>query len=97
MNEIKFTVFSDLHYLPGVFYTDAEKRLDAIYERAVSSGSDFMIHLGDISHEPDKVPEFIKHYDSFDIPTYHCIGNHEPPAFICGNRSFSGLRGRLAI
>ena len=77
MNEIKFTVFSDLHYLPGVFYTDAEKRLDAIYERAVSSGSDFMIHLGDISHEPDKVPEFIKHYDSFDIPTYHCIGNHE--------------------
>lgn len=77
MNEIKFTVFSDLHYLPGIFYTNAEDRLNAIYERAKNSGSDFLIHLGDMSHEPNKEPDFIAKYDALPIQTYHCIGNHE--------------------
>ena len=77
MNEIKFCVFADLHYRPGIFFTDAEKRLDAIIARAESSGADFIVQLGDLCHAPHEHPEIIKRFESAPLPVYHCLGNHE--------------------
>ena len=74
---VKFSVFADLHYLPGTFYTNAGQRLDAIRDRAVESGSEFVIHCGDLCHEPTKCGEILRKYREFPMPTYTCLGNHE--------------------
>ncbi len=77
MNTIKFSVFTDLHYLPGVFYTEAEQRLEKIKNRAIENQVDFVIHLGDLSHCPSKDKEIVEQFDAIPLQTYHCIGNHE--------------------
>lgn len=77
MNQVKFSVFADLHHLPKIFYTEAPSRLEKICDRAIKNNVDFMIHLGDLSHEPHKYPDIIAQYEAFPFPTYHCIGNHE--------------------
>lgn len=77
MNTVKFSVFTDLHYLPGIFYTDADKRLEEIADRAIKNNVDFMIHLGDISHCPSKDKVIVDQFDAIPLETYHCIGNHE--------------------
>ena len=35
MNKIKFLVFADLHHYPGIFYTNAEEKLEKIKKRAI--------------------------------------------------------------
>ena len=77
VSEIKFCAFADLHYRPGVFFTEGEKRLDAIIRRASESGADFIIHLGDLCHAPHEQARLIKRYESAPMPAYHCLGNHE--------------------
>lgn len=77
MNEVKFSVFSDLHYWPGNFSTDGMACLDKIRDRALENHVDFVIHLGDLCHAPSKYPEIVGYYDGIPLQTYHCIGNHE--------------------
>ncbi len=77
MNSVKFSVFTDLHYLPGIFYTEAEKRLEEIADRAIKNNVDFIIHLGDISHNPSKDRAIVDQFDAIPLETHHCIGNHE--------------------
>lgn len=77
MNEIKFLVFSDLHHNANVFYTNAEKRLDKIRQRAIDNNVDFVIHAGDLCHSPHTMTDFIKKYHDFPMPVYHTLGNHE--------------------
>lgn len=77
MKEVKFSVFTDIHHHPGVFYTYAQERLEAIRRRAVENRVDFVIHCGDMSHRPSRVPEIIEQYAAFPMPTYHVLGNHE--------------------
>ena len=77
MNEIKFCVFTDLHCHPGIFFTDAEKRLDAIIARAESSGAEFIVQLGDLCHAPHERADIIERFESAPLPTYHVLGNHE--------------------
>ncbi len=77
MNEIKFCVFTDLHCHPGIFFTDAEKRLDAIIARALSSGAEFIVQLGDLCHAPHERADIIERFESAPLPTYHVLGNHE--------------------
>jgi len=77
MNIVKFSVFTDLHYYPIAFYDDAPERLHKIRKRAEDNQVDFMIHLGDLSHQPSKDKEIVEQFDAIPMPTYHCIGNHE--------------------
>ena len=77
MNKIKFLVFADLHHYPGIFYTNAEEKLEKIKKRAIENDVDMVIHLGDFCHGPHLEGEFVKKYHDFPMPAYHTIGNHE--------------------
>lgn len=77
MNTVKFSVFADLHYLPNIFYTNAEERLKEIGKRAEENKVDFIIHLGDLTHEPSTHTKIVEQFDNLPLNTYHCIGNHE--------------------
>ena len=75
----KVCVFSDLHYTPGVYTNDDPEFLGKILARAESEGCDMVIHLGDMVQnvaEP-AVRKLVEHYNSFRIPSFHVLGNHE--------------------
>jgi len=76
---MKFSVFSDIHYLPGYFISGDGEHLEFIQKRAEENGCDFIIHCGDMTHaagEP-QLDWYIKKYNDFHIPSYHCLGNHD--------------------
>ena len=77
MSRVKFTVFSDLHHHPAWYKTEAPERLAAIQKRALESGSEFLLHMGDFSHKPSACPELIRQYKEFQLPGYFVLGNHE--------------------
>lgn len=81
---MKFSVFSDLHYAPGVFEGGTYEDLALIRERAQEAGASFIIHAGDFAHggtanQPDT--EYYRFIDTYNnhmgLPTYHCLGNHD--------------------
>lgn len=73
----KFLVFTDLHYYPSEFYSEADKRLAAIRQRAEREKVDFVIHVGDLCHGPTRFPEIVEQFDAFPMDHYHVLGNHE--------------------
>ncbi len=77
MKKVKFSVFADMHYYPQAFMTDGYQKLNDIQTRAVDEGCDFIIHVGDMCHGPSHLPEFMEKYNSFHIPSYNCLGNHD--------------------
>lgn len=74
---MKFSIFADLHHHPGVFMAGTEEDLVFIQQRAENAGVDFIIHAGDFCHGPAEVKEYVQQYNSFRIPSYHCLGNHD--------------------
>ena len=74
---VKFCLFADLHYWPGVFPNDTTEFLDRILKRAEDNEVDFVLHLGDLVHFPMQLKGFVDRYNDFHIPTYHTVGNHE--------------------
>ena len=74
---MKFLMFADLHYFPGVFMGGTWENLKEIQERALAEGCEFIIHAGDFCHGPSKVADYVKAYNDFEIPSYHCLGNHD--------------------
>lgn len=77
---LKFCMFADIHYVPGAFTnTEDMSFLEKIQARAVRENCDMMIHLGDFVHgvRTKKEQEYIKLYNEFKIPSYHCLGNHD--------------------
>ena len=74
---MKFLLFSDLHYAPTIFRSLGWDALHTFQRRAEENGCDFIIHTGDLSHSSLLVPDFIKAYNDFHIPSYHCLGNHD--------------------
>lgn len=74
---MKFLVFADLHYDPGYLYGTDWSTLEKIQKRAEDNQCDFIIHAGDFCYGPSTTPEFIEAYNSFHIPSYHCLGNHD--------------------
>jgi len=74
---MKFSIFADFHYRPGVFYKGTREDMDFILHRAETENVDFIIHAGDLCHGPSTVSDFVKYYNDFKIPTYHCLGNHD--------------------
>ncbi len=77
MQEVKFLVFTDLHYYPSAFFSEAEERLQKIRERAEAEKVDFVIQVGDLCHGPTLFPEIIRQYNAFPMPHYSVLGNHE--------------------
>lgn len=77
MNSVKFLVFADLHHYPGIFLTDARKRLADIMQRADQVKADCIISLGDFCHCPPKFPEIIEDSKKTKIPFMHILGNHD--------------------
>jgi hypothetical protein len=74
---MKFLLFSDWHYDPGVFYERSVEDLRMLEARALEAGCDFIIHAGDFCTGGDSVEEHIKIYNGFSLPSYHCLGNHD--------------------
>lgn len=76
---VKFCVFADIHYKPGPygFPHSTKEWLGRILARAERENCDFVIHCGDMSHNPKADKEYIDYYNSFRLPTYHTVGNHE--------------------
>ena len=75
---MKFFLFADFHYAPGIFRGGDMDALRLFQRRAEEEGCDFMIHLGDYTNNcrPEHM-EMIHAYQDFHIPSYHVIGNHE--------------------
>ena len=49
---MRFCLFADLHYWPGVFPNDSTDFLDRILARARAADVDFVLHLGGIEYPP---------------------------------------------
>lgn len=79
---MKFLIFSDFHYAPGLMTGKVLGRniedLRALQQIALRESCDFIINGGDLVHGPlENFSHFVKEYNSFCIPSYHCLGNHE--------------------
>ena len=74
---MKFLLFSDMHYGPGIFEGGSYEDLETINEAAKESGCDFIIHTGDLFQGEPASYDFVRKYNSLDVTTYHCLGNHE--------------------
>ncbi len=75
---MKFLLFADIHHslnFDGGTYDD----LKFFEKRAKEEGCDFIIHAGDLCHGPTYKDnaDYVKAYNDLDLPTYHCIGNHD--------------------
>ncbi len=77
MNDsITFSVFADLHWREGD-WAWCEQRLDAIFDRALRSRAEFVIHCGDFCHDVAAARGMIAKYAAAPLPAYHVMGNHE--------------------
>ena len=74
---VKFCVFADIHYNPGVCPHASKEWLGRILERAEKENVDFIIHCGDFCHHPARDKDYVNFYNDFHLPTYHVIGNHD--------------------
>lgn len=74
---MKFLMFSDFHHRPGYFMRGTFEDLDIILNAAEQAQVEFIIHAGDLTHGPSQHKEFMHKYNSFHIPTYNCLGNHD--------------------
>ncbi|MFA5522726.1 MAG: metallophosphoesterase [Tissierellales bacterium] len=74
---MKFSIFADIHHYPEVFMGGTYEDLDFIEARAIKEGCSFVIQAGDFTHKPAAATDYIKRYNNFKIPTYHCLGNHD--------------------
>lgn len=74
---MKFLLFSDLHYYPGVFMGGTWEDLKLLQKRAEEENCDFIIHAGDFCHGPSQASDYTKAYNDFHIPSYHVMGNHD--------------------
>lgn len=76
MSEVKFLVFSDLHYKKKMYATTVED-LEIIMARAKEENVDFVIHEGDFCNDYCRSPEIIKVYHGSGLPVFGVYGNHE--------------------
>lgn len=80
---MKFLLFADLHFAPGVFMGATWEGLRKIQDHAKAAGCEFIIHAGDFCHgvsggcDDTQVISYIKAYNEFSIPSYHALGNHD--------------------
>ena len=76
IDSITFSVFADLHWREGD-WAGCEARLDAIFDRALRSKAEFVIHCGDFCHDVAAAHGMIAKYAAAPLPSHHVMGNHE--------------------
>ena len=78
-DSIRFTVFADLHYKKHMYAATPSAMLDPIIERAHASGSDFIVHAGDLCNDYKGSPELLSRLldNKYALPVYGVFGNHE--------------------
>lgn len=76
--EIRFTVFSDLHYYTDMYPVTTD-HINDIFNRAQKDKSDFVIQCGDFFMKYSEAKPMINLYmqNIQDIPAYSIYGNHE--------------------
>ena len=76
--QVSFTLFSDLHYKKGMYAATVDDLLE-IFSRAEKSGSQFVIHFGDLCNDYTGSPELVNAYikNKQGLPVYGLYGNHE--------------------
>ena len=74
---MKFLIFSDFHYQPGVFLCSGLEGLRLMQKKAEEQACDFIIQAGDFCHGAAEVPELMEAYNNFHIPSYNVLGNHD--------------------
>lgn len=74
---MKFLLFADFHYYPGVFRAGSREHLHTMQQAALREGCDFIIHAGDFAHWPDRDRDLPTEYRNFSLPSYHVLGNHD--------------------
>ena len=74
---MKFFMFADFHYAPGIFMGGTPEALAAFQKRAEDEGCEFIIHAGDLCNCCEKHRFLIDAYNGFHIPSYHVLGNHD--------------------
>ena len=80
--QVKFTLFSDFHYKPGM-YPSTIADLRTIFQRAEDTNADFVLSAGDFSNDLAGSPELyntFRQYTTKDgkvLPAYNVYGNHE--------------------
>ena len=76
--QVSFTLFSDLHYKKGMYAATVDDLLE-IFSRAEKSGSQFVMHLGDLCNDYKGSPELVNAYikNKQGLPVYGVYGNHE--------------------
>ena len=75
--QIRILAFADIHYSPGEYTHDDRDWLERILGRAEKEAASFVIHLGDLVHDPVRCADYVKAYNDFALPTYHTLGNHD--------------------
>ena len=74
---LRFCLFADIHYYPGVYPHDTVDWLEQILDRARRENVSFVVHLGDFAHEPKKCIDYVNRYNDCGMPAYHVLGNHD--------------------
>ncbi len=74
---MKFLLFSDLHHGPGIFDGGSYEDLLTLERAAKAAGCDFIIHTGDLFQGEPTSYDYVRKYNSLEVKTYHCLGNHE--------------------
>ncbi len=75
---LTFTLFSDFHYKQGM-YASTIADMQAILDRAKSSGSSFILSGGDFCNDFAGSPELMNCFleNNHNLPVYNVYGNHE--------------------
>lgn len=74
---MKFLLFADYHYYPNHYINHGIEGLRKIQKAAEEAEVDIILQLGDFTHGPTTVMDFVNEYNNFHIPSYNCIGNHD--------------------
>lgn len=77
IQNVKFLIFSDLHYQENYWDGGTWEDLKLFQRRAEEENCDFIIHAGDFCHGLEENKEYIQTYNDCPIPSYHCLGNHD--------------------
>ena len=67
MNKIKFLVFADLHHYPGIFYTNAEEKLEKIKALADKMYS----RMAYLTSDTRAIRQAMDEYHQFVVNEYH--------------------------
>ena len=74
---MKFLLFADYHYYPKHYINHGFEGLHKLQRVAEEEKVDMILQLGDLTHGPTDVMDFVNEYNNFHIPSYNILGNHD--------------------